>query len=305
MKKKNKEIKQKIQSDLNASLISAVELGFSGNVRRLLKKGANSNSIDETGKTVLYIAASKGDAKVVHLLLKKGAKNNFSNCITPLDIAVILEHLEIIQLLVKEDRDIDLNQNKHNKGVTNPLSLAIFHKKLGSVRLLLESGAEVLTKHIPQNTKCNVTFEIIKILIPYLLLGDSSLPKLECIKQYHELLLIWEDSLSQIKKMQNKFISEVYTYYDLLKIDSNKLLKGITIDNFIESKNINFNENFSSYSALLDKKIKELIFLKENQNESIASENNITFFKNMSASASILKKYPCPELNLAETEFKT
>ncbi|MDQ8040105.1 MAG: ankyrin repeat domain-containing protein [Rickettsiella sp.] len=282
---KNKKIKRKFQSELNAKLISATVSGFPGQVRRFLKKGANSNSVDENGKTVLYIAAKKGDAKIVNLLLKKGAKNNVSKDITPLDIAVIFEHLEVIQLLIKDDRDVDLN---HNKETVNPLSLAIFHEKLESVKLLLKNGAEVLTKHIPQKIECG-THEIIKLLIPHLLLGDPTIPMLECIQACQELLTTWNDSLTQIKKMQNIFISEAFSLYDLLKLDSNRLVKGVTKNNLVEAKNINFSENFSSYSNILQKKLEALVALKEKQHTT-ALQKNIIFFNNPSANASMQKE---------------
>ena len=276
---KNKEMKKKLQIELNTELIRATTAGFSGQVRRLIKKGASVNFTSENGETALYIAASKGDVKIVSWLLKRGAKNNVSKDITPLDIAAIFGYLEVVQLLIKEDSDIDLNQNVQSQGVLDPLSLAVVHKKINVVKLLIENGAEVMAQHIPRHIQCGAVREIVKFLIPYLLLRDPSTPRLECIYPYQELSNTWDDSLTQIEKMQNTFISKIYNYYDLLKLDANKLAEGMTSNNLLELKKVDFNENFSSYFHNFQKKRETLVSLKEQQPGAKLSKDNIIFFK--------------------------
>lgn len=250
---KNKKIKKKLQSELNTELIIATTAGFPGRVRRLTKKGVNVNFISTNGETPLYIAARKGEVKIVDWLLKRGAKNNVSTDITPLHIAIILGYTDVVQLLIQQDSEINLNQTIENQGVLDPLCLAILHKKMNVVKLLIENGVEVLAQHIPRHIECENLREIIKLLIPYLLLRDPNTVKLECICEYPELSMTWEDSHTQLKKMQSTFIAEGLNYYDLLKLDANNLVKVMTPHTLIELKKVDFNENFPSYFHNLQK----------------------------------------------------
>lgn len=296
---KNKELKKTLQAKLNTELIIATTAGFSGRVRRLIKKGADINFISENGETPLYIAARQGDVKIVGWLLKRGAKNNVSKDITPLHIAAIFGYFEVVELLIKGDNDINLNQKIQNQGVLDPLYLAIIHNKMNVVKLLLECGVEVLTQHIPRHIESEDLREIIKLLIPYLLLSDPSTAKLECIYQYPELSVTWDATLTQINKMQSTFISKGYTYYDLLKIDSNKLAKGITANILIKLKKVDFHENFSSFSHNFQKKIAELISLKEQSQHAELSQDNIVFFKKRSSEDTSLVHNDSTSGNLA------
>lgn len=268
-------------------------------MRRLTKKGANVNFISTNGETPLYIAARKGEVKIVDWLLKRGAKNNVSTDITPLHIAIILGYTDVVQLLIQQDSEINLNQTIENQGVLDPLCLAILHKKMNVVKLLIENGVEVLAQHIPRHIECENLREIIKLLIPYLLLRDPNTVKLECICEYPELSMTWEDSHTQLKKMQSTFIAEGLNYYDLLKLDANNLVKVMTPHTLIELKKVDFNENFPSYFHNLQKKREALVSLKEQQQRAELSKENIIFFKKQPSDNTFTRHNDATSGNLA------
>lgn len=68
----------------------------------LLDAGANIESVDQNGWTVLHIAASKGNIAIVEVLLKRGAAINATTNAnqTPLLMAACNGHLPVVRLLL-------------------------------------------------------------------------------------------------------------------------------------------------------------------------------------------------------------
>ena len=58
-------------SDSMGSMKHAVKVGNMNDVRALLREGFDINSVDYDGRTVLHIAASAGDIKLVEMLVKE------------------------------------------------------------------------------------------------------------------------------------------------------------------------------------------------------------------------------------------
>jgi ankyrin repeat protein len=64
---------------LNRALAEAVRAGDAAADRRLLSRGADPNSRDDLGETVLMRAASESDGYIVQLLLEAAADRNVMN----------------------------------------------------------------------------------------------------------------------------------------------------------------------------------------------------------------------------------
>jgi ankyrin repeat protein len=82
--------------------------GHLGAGQRLLQDPRTSTEIDidlgtdPSGRTALYIAASKGDAPLVRVLIDSGADVNIPNCerSSPLFIASVLGHERVVKYLM-------------------------------------------------------------------------------------------------------------------------------------------------------------------------------------------------------------
>jgi ankyrin repeat protein len=80
----------------------AVEGGKVNVVTILLEYNVDINIENNDGMTALHWAAQKGDLVVLKLLVEKGAKvdSTDKNGNTPLDLAEIYEHKEIMEYLI-------------------------------------------------------------------------------------------------------------------------------------------------------------------------------------------------------------
>jgi ankyrin repeat protein len=107
-------------------------------VRALLAKGVDPNSVDPGGNPLLFIAARNGSVAMVDTLLAAKAKvdmpNRFND--TPLMAAAIQGHLEVVRRLRAAGAARD------PPGWT-PLIYAATGGKMPVVRYLLEQGANV------------------------------------------------------------------------------------------------------------------------------------------------------------------
>ena len=90
-------------SDKNVRLIQAAGKGDLQTVQTLLAGGAEVNTKNARGVTVLIIAAMNGHTEIVKLLLEKGAEVNAkaSNGKTALELAKSKGHTDVVQLLEK------------------------------------------------------------------------------------------------------------------------------------------------------------------------------------------------------------
>lgn len=106
------------------------------------------NAIDQTddiknaGSKALFLASSKGDEKIVELLLKHEADPNIIGDLvghTPLHTACESGHTKIIKLLLDNKVDPNIADNELNY----PLHYAAKSGNLDSVKLLLEKNAQI------------------------------------------------------------------------------------------------------------------------------------------------------------------
>jgi ankyrin repeat protein len=85
-------------------------------VQALIKSGANLDSRDRHGNTLLHTAAWYGSSDVAIFLINKGvaleARNNYGH--TPLHAAVQNGHFEIVEQLVNKGVDVDARDNRGN-----------------------------------------------------------------------------------------------------------------------------------------------------------------------------------------------
>ena len=130
-----------MSNELNKKLIRAVEIGYLDGVQRLIVDGADPNTKNEDGDTVLMMASLYGNISIANVLLLAGAHINlqtgkFRN--TALHSAAHGAHEKMVQFLLQNDADpYSENWNKNT-----PLDIA---KQTGNskiVRLLKEAMAE-------------------------------------------------------------------------------------------------------------------------------------------------------------------
>jgi uncharacterized protein len=122
-------------------LMVATSAGNVAMVSYLLHEGANPNARDEHAYTALHWAAFYGHRSVAVSLIKNGADVNVMqrNKGTPLGMAVLRGHLELVELLLI----CKANPNLAGDSGT-PLSFAVARDSLPLKAMLLEYGASHL-----------------------------------------------------------------------------------------------------------------------------------------------------------------
>lgn len=109
-------------------------------LKRIHEHPDEVNSFDEDGLSPLWIAAERGDLKIVQSLLSAGAKNDKAckDGYTPLMVAAINGHKKVTQILLDAGADLDKTNNKGSF----PLFLAAEYGHTEVVKALLDAGAE-------------------------------------------------------------------------------------------------------------------------------------------------------------------
>lgn len=113
----------------------------------LLNQGAIINMQDkENGCTPLLLAVKKAHAKVIDVLLEKGADVNKPSKFgyTPLMIAAELGLMKITQKLLKRGAKVNVSTID---GVKTPLLSALMKRHISVAKLLLDAGADVFAKN--------------------------------------------------------------------------------------------------------------------------------------------------------------
>ena len=134
--------------DIQEDLRVAAERGNIDIIRRVLSSFVvDMNSITESDRSPLILAAGNGHKDVVHLLLDRGADPNLAsqngsnprrNGSTPLHYAAFKGHTDVVQLLL--DRGAEPNMaNQHGR---TPLHYAAWKGHKDVAKLLLDRGAE-------------------------------------------------------------------------------------------------------------------------------------------------------------------
>lgn len=110
-------------------------------VKQLLEKGADTNSEDEVGDSVMVNAMYGRSVRVAELLIDAGADINATTTSgrTPFQIAINFGGMELVELLLNRGADF----NKSSGRLGTPLHTAAAIGNLEIVRLLWEKGAKV------------------------------------------------------------------------------------------------------------------------------------------------------------------
>ena len=121
-------------------MIAAVR-GDATIVQALVAHGADINTRDRNGETVLSTAAEKGHVSVIEVLLDKGADVNAKNedGSTALHLAVGQGHEAIVQALLAERSDVHAKDSR----VRTPLLVGASRGHTAIMQSLLDHGAEV------------------------------------------------------------------------------------------------------------------------------------------------------------------
>lgn len=116
----------------------AVETSNLAEVRALLDRGFDPNSVDPRGNTLLMQAAWQGNAEMTRLLLDKRTRINLRNPggETAIMLAALRGHLPVVQLLY--DRGAEINH-----GGWTPLHYCAFEGKTEVCRFLVAKQASV------------------------------------------------------------------------------------------------------------------------------------------------------------------
>ena len=124
--------------DLYERFVQAVVADRSDDVRAMLARGMDPNTVDPNGDPVLLIAARSGWQTTVEILLAGGAKvdaqNRFGD--RPVTVAALNGNLAIVKLLFTRGAEI-------NPPGWTPLIYAASNGHLEVMRFLIDSGAKI------------------------------------------------------------------------------------------------------------------------------------------------------------------
>ena len=131
----------KLDSWKNSALIAAVQYGHAKVVKILLNKGAHVDYKDSEGATPLIIASRNNNFEIVKLLIKKGADVNARDTLgtTALMFAARNNNIEIANQLIVEGAHID---EKDDVG-TGALMYAAYQNNSDVSQLLVNRGADI------------------------------------------------------------------------------------------------------------------------------------------------------------------
>jgi uncharacterized protein len=103
--------------------------------------GYKANSVDDSGRTGLQIAAGNGNLRIAAILIKAGANVNLKDRLgnTALHAAIERNQTEMADLLIDVGADI----NSENRNGMTPLMVAAREGNTVLVRKLIEKGANV------------------------------------------------------------------------------------------------------------------------------------------------------------------
>ena len=119
---------------------------FVAAIEHAINKGEDINAEQNRNKrTLLHMAAKKGYAKAVKMLLDNQADINVRDVMdaTPLHDAVLEDKVEIVRILIAYGADLDVKSSY----LSTPLHNAALFGKVEIAKLLLENGADVNAKN--------------------------------------------------------------------------------------------------------------------------------------------------------------
>ncbi|XP_055346257.1 ankyrin repeat and KH domain-containing protein 1-like isoform X2 [Paramacrobiotus metropolitanus] len=168
------DVNQCIETNRNTALTLACFQGRTECVRVLVEKGANLEWRSKNGLNALMEAANGGFFEIGKILVENGAEVNCapvpSTKDTPLTIAAEKGHAKFVQLLIDNDAAI----NVRNKKGCSPLWLACQNGHLDCVRALVASGKADVDARDNRQMSCILTAfkrgheNIVKILVDHI-----------------------------------------------------------------------------------------------------------------------------------------
>jgi ankyrin repeat protein len=123
---------------------AAVRTGHVEMVKLLLDYGASIETLDKDGRSALGCAALEGCSEYsdwrekVNLLVDRGAKFEAANMVSPLYLAAIEGHVEMVHLLLAKGATVDAESHGWS-----PLVAAASRGHLDAAKVLLANGAKV------------------------------------------------------------------------------------------------------------------------------------------------------------------
>lgn len=130
-----------IDTESNSLLILAAREGYAQTVSALLRFKPKLSYHNLAGDTALMLAALKGNAEVVEVLLQGGAPLNHEGW-TPLTYAAFEGHLDIVERLLAAGADVNALAPNH----ANALMLAARNGHIDVVRRLLKTDVDLEQK---------------------------------------------------------------------------------------------------------------------------------------------------------------
>ncbi|KAF7254598.1 Ankyrin repeat domain-containing protein 6 [Varanus komodoensis] len=140
---------QDVVAVLSERLLIAAYKGQVDNVVQLINKGAKV-AVTKHGRTPLHLAAYKGHLRVVQILLKANCDVDLQDDgdQTALHRATVVGNTDIISALIREGCALD----RQDKDGNTALHEASWHGFSQSVKLLVKAGANVLARNKAGNT---------------------------------------------------------------------------------------------------------------------------------------------------------
>ena len=142
---------QRATADPLNDLREAVLSSDTDGVRAALGRGANIDAPigKKRGHSALLMAAEKGDAQMVTLLLEAGADIEFANKRGRHALhRSIWGNAATMKLLLEAGADVNAPDNRGNR----PINLAAYENFQAMVKLLIEAGADVNVRNERKNT---------------------------------------------------------------------------------------------------------------------------------------------------------
>lgn len=123
----------------------AAARGNADTVAVLLQQGANIEARHSKNKTPLYEAAKRGHYEVVKLLIQHGTNVSSRNGdvgFSPLHAAAEYKHSDVMQLLLASGADVN-SRNGWDQTPLHQVSMRAWHKDSEAARFLVDHGAKI------------------------------------------------------------------------------------------------------------------------------------------------------------------
>lgn len=128
-------------------IFQAIAEGDFNLISEYLDLNSDVNATNENGWSLLHLAVHSGNAKLVKLLIEKGARTDLitkAEALTPLHIAAVGNNREMIQDLLGAGAELAVE----DKEGSTPLHYAMTQEQLFSAQLMVEKGANYTKKNI-------------------------------------------------------------------------------------------------------------------------------------------------------------